>query len=88
VVDDSTLATIGAVVVGFGIAAFAFRIQRAIQEREHGNTAVWIPWADRLLIGIVTVAVLLVLFPISLAGAVQDFGSLGGSQQPLVLDRC
>jgi hypothetical protein len=39
----------------------------------------WIPWADRLLIGAVTAAVLLVLFPIALAGSVS---SLWGERLP------
>lgn len=67
VVHDDILATIGAVIVGFGIAAFAFRIQRELQQGEAGYVS-WIPWADRLLIGVVTVVLLLVLFPIALAG--------------------
>lgn len=67
VVRDDILATIGAVIVGFGITAFVFRIQRELQQDEAGRVS-WIPWADRLLIGVVTVAILLVLFPIALAG--------------------
>jgi hypothetical protein len=67
VVDEATLATIGAVIVGFGIAALVFRIQREIQQIDAGKTA-WIPWADRLLIGVVTVTLLLVVFPIALGG--------------------
>src|SRR6185437_10645020 len=39
----------------------------------------WIPWADRLLIGTVTAAILLVLFPIALAGSVS---SLWGERLP------
>jgi ABC-type xylose transport system permease subunit len=68
VVDNGALAAIGAAIVGFGIVAFMFRIQRALQERE-GRQKSWIPWADRLLVGIVTVTLLLVLFPIALAGS-------------------
>jgi len=67
VVDDGALAAIGAAIVGFGIVAFTFRIQRELQFREVGQRS-WMPWADRLLIGIVTVAILLVLFPIALVG--------------------
>lgn len=67
VVRDDILATIGTVIVGFGIAAFVFRIQRELQQAEARYVS-WIPWADRLLIGVVTVVLLLVLFPIALAG--------------------
>jgi len=41
------------------------------RKREKYN---WIPWADRLLIGAVTAAILLVLFPIALAGSVSALG--------------
>jgi hypothetical protein len=58
--------------VGFGIVAFVFRIQRELQMAEAGQPR-WIPWADRLLIGAVTLTLLLVLFPIALAGSVSSF---------------
>jgi hypothetical protein len=67
VVRDDILVTTGAVIVGFGVAAFVFRIQRELQQGDAGYVS-WIPWADRLLVGVVTVALLLVLFPIALAG--------------------
>jgi hypothetical protein len=69
VADESILAAIGAAIVGFGIVAFVFRIQREIDLRPRAR---WIPWADRLLIGIVIVALLLVLFPIALAETVSN----------------
>src|SRR5215831_1084224 len=101
-VDDGALAAIGAAIVGFGIVAFVFRIQRELQlqealdhqrreargrqqraarvrQRQKGEKRRrhwqerWIPWADRLLIGAVTVTVLLVLFPIALVGGVSSF---------------
>ena len=98
-IDDATLAAIGAAIVGFGIVAFVFRVQRELDVREraaqpqaglkrhipaHANpdkpgTPTWIPWADRLLIGAVTAAIVLVLFPISLAGSVS---TLWGEQLP------
>jgi hypothetical protein len=98
-IDDATLAAIGAAIVGFGIVAFVFRVQRELDVRERGaqpqaalerlipdyakpdepGTPTWIPWADRLLIGAVTAAIVLVLFPISLAGSVS---SLWGRQLP------
>jgi hypothetical protein len=74
VVDHGTLAAIGAIIVGFGIAAFAFRIQRELQVAQGGQPT-WIPWADRLLIGVVTVALVLILFPIALAGSRSGFWS-------------
>ena len=98
--DDATLAVIGAAIVGFGIVAFVFRVQRDLEVRERAEhkraeqeprripdsatgdapgTPSWIPWADRLLIGAVTAAILLVLFPIALAGGVS---SLWGRQLP------
>jgi hypothetical protein len=67
VVDEATIATIGAVIVGFGTAAFVLRVQREIQQIDARKVS-WIPWADRLLIGVVTVALLLILLPIALAG--------------------
>ncbi len=98
-IDDATLAAIGAAIVGFGIVAFVFRVQRELDVRERAaqpqalesrhtpdyanpdkpGTPTWIPWADRLLIGAVTAAIVLVLFPISLAGSVS---SLWGRQLP------
>lgn len=100
-IDDGTLAAIGAGIVGFGIVAFVFRVQRELQRPEYsyvqrepragrppsraelakktGQSANWLPWADRLLIGAVTAAILLVLFPIALAGSVS---SLWGEQLP------
>ena len=99
-IDDATLAAIGAAIVGFGIVAFIFRVQRELDVRERAaqprtaletrltpgwanpdkpGTPTWIPWADRLLIGAVTAAIVLVLFPISLAGSVS---SLWGRQLP------
>jgi hypothetical protein len=68
VVDNGALAAIGAAIVGFGIVAFMFRIQRELEVREAGGRN-WFPWADRLLSGIVTVALLLVLLPIALGGS-------------------
>ena len=76
--DRGTLAAIGAVIVGFGIAAFVFRVQRELQMAQEDQPR-WIPWADRLLIGVVTVTLLLVLFPIALAGS---FSSLWGGRLP------
>jgi hypothetical protein len=76
VVDDGILAVIGAAIVGFGIVAFVFRVQR---ELERVPKERWIPWADRLLISSVLVALLLVLFPIALAGTVS---SLWGGRLP------
>lgn len=67
VVDDGAVAGIGAVIVGFSITAFVFRIQRELQMADEGQRR-WIPWADRPLISVVTVTLLLVLFPIALAG--------------------
>jgi hypothetical protein len=99
-VDEATVAAIGATIVGFGIVAFVFRVQRELEMREHshdqrelrnvppyaarramgtGRSPNWIPWADRLLIGAVTAAILLVLFPIALAGGVS---SLWGERLP------
>ena len=40
---------------------------------EKAATYRWIPWADRLLVGNVTVALLLVLLPIALAGNTSNF---------------
>jgi hypothetical protein len=72
VVDDGVLAAIDATIVGFGIVVFMFRIQRMLEERDQDKEGRF-PWADRLLIGIVTVSVLLVLFPIALVGSVSSF---------------
>lgn len=77
-VDDGAIAGIGAVIVGFGITAFVFRVQRELQLADEGQRR-WIPWADRLLISVVTVTLLLVLFPIALAGRT---ASLWGERLP------
>jgi hypothetical protein len=76
-VDDGILAVIGAAIVGFGIVAFVFRIQRELDRYRPKDR--WIPWADRLLIGIVIVALLFVLFPIALA---ETFSDLWGKRLP------
>jgi len=34
VIDDATLAAIGATIVGFGIVAFVYRVQRELQVQE------------------------------------------------------
>ena len=86
-VDDGTLAEISSAIVGFGIVAFVFRVQRELEARERGDfggegiakVASWLPLADRLLIGSVTTAILLVLFPIALAGSAS---SLWGERLP------
>jgi hypothetical protein len=96
-VDHGVLAAIGAAIVGFGIVAFVFRVQREIQveetlvrewkdEAKQRGTAVdeeellkkaatyrSVPWADRLLVCTVTVALLLVLLPIALVGSMSSF---------------
>jgi hypothetical protein len=96
-IDRGALAAIGAAIVGFGIVAFVFRIQRELQveetllrewkeETEQRGTSVneeellekaatyrWIPWADRLLVATVTVALLLVLLPIALVEGTSSF---------------
>lgn len=96
-VDRGALAAIGAAIVGFGIVAFVFRIQRELQveetllrewkeEAEQCGTSVneeellekaatyrWIPWADRLLVATVTVALLLVLLPIASVAGTSSF---------------
>ena len=102
-VDRGALAAIGAMIVGFGIVAFVFRIQREIQVeetllkewkeeakqrgletnegelREKVAAYHWIPWADRLLIIGVTVALLLVLLPIALT---KSTSTLWGARLP------
>jgi hypothetical protein len=99
-IDRGAMAAIGAAIVGFGIVALVFRIQRELQveealvrewrkdaEQQGGSVKEeellekatnyhWIPWADRLLVGTVTVALLLVLLPIALTGGTSS--SWGG----------
>lgn len=71
-VDTDTVAAIGTLIVGFGIAAFVFRVQRELQMADAGEPY-WLPWADRLLIGVVTVTIGLVLFPIVMASGGSQF---------------
>ena len=71
-VDTGTIAAIGTLIVGFGITAFVFRVQRELQMADAGEPY-WLPWADRLLVGVVTVAIGLVLFPIVMAHGASHF---------------
>jgi len=50
-VDDGILAAIGATIVGFGIVAFMFRVQRELETRQPRRLLDWIPWADLFWIG-------------------------------------
>lgn len=48
-------ATIAAIVIGFGVAVLALRIQRETKMSEQEETT-WVPWADRLILASTTIA--------------------------------
>jgi hypothetical protein len=64
--DPGTLATIGSIIVAFGVPMLFFRIQRELQMRKHGEE-VWLPWADKLLVTATVVSLLLVIVPITVS---------------------
>jgi hypothetical protein len=56
------MVTVASIVAGFGVAMLFFRIQRELHmQKEHEG--IWIPWADRLLIGATLISLLLVIIP-------------------------
>jgi hypothetical protein len=64
--DEATISTIGAIIAGFGVAMLFFRIQRELTMRDH-DEAIWIPWADWLIVAATLSALLLVLLPVVVA---------------------
>jgi hypothetical protein len=72
-VDIGILSTIAAVIAGFGIAGFVFRIQRELAMQDAGENT-WVPWADWLLIGATIGTLVLVLVPILLFNSSKFLG--------------
>lgn len=69
--DPSTVASVGSIVSGFGVAAFLFRLQRELQiaEKNHilpekDRERNWIPVADWLIFGAVLLALLFGVRPL------------------------
>src|SRR5690349_5044726 len=60
--DASSLASVASIIAAFGVAMLFFRIQRELKMDEDGER-MWIPWADRLLVGATVVCLLLVIGP-------------------------
>lgn len=63
ILDPGTIATVASIIAGFGVAMLFFRIQRELDMREQDET-IWIPWADRLLIGATLISLILALLPV------------------------
>ena len=62
-VDPGAISTTASIISGFGVAMLFFRIQRELQMHEK-DEPIWIPWADRLLIGATLISLLLALLPL------------------------
>ena len=63
-VDYGTLANIASVIAAFGAAMLFFRIQREL-EMGSKDEIVWLPWADRLLVGATLVCLIGVIVPVT-----------------------
>jgi hypothetical protein len=61
--NPGDLIAVAAVVIGFGLTAIMFRVQRENDMRENGER-VWIAWSDYLILASVLLAVFLVVIPI------------------------
>jgi len=72
-VAPEVVATIAAIVAGFGVAMLFFRIDREL-EVDEGGRQIWIPWADWLLIGATLCAIVIVLLPLLLFAESDTFG--------------
>ncbi|MFC6673174.1 hypothetical protein [Marinobacterium aestuariivivens] len=68
------LSTIAGIIAAFGIAMLYFRIQRELQ-MDSSDEPIWIPYAERLLIGATLLCLVLVLLPV--ASQLPLSGSLG-----------
>lgn len=66
--DMNTAAGVAAIIAGFGSAVLVFRIQRESDMYKLGERT-WIPWADRLLIASVVIALVFVLLPLIVSPA-------------------
>ena len=57
--------TVAALLSGFSVTVFMFRIQRELQVRQqHPTWPNWLAWADYLVIGTIVISVLLVVLPL------------------------
>jgi hypothetical protein len=73
VIDTGLLSTTAALIAGFGVAAFVFRMQRELDMQKQKEWT-WIPWADMLLIAATSCAILLVLLPMVMGYRTEFFG--------------
>lgn len=57
--------TVAAILSGFGISVFMFRIQRELHVRDQDPTQRnWLAWADYLILAAIVVSLLLVVIPL------------------------
>ncbi len=73
--DPKVMATVASVVPDFGVAMLFFRIKRELEMHDE-DEAVWIPWADRLLIAATVTSLLGVLVPLVALPAVSVAGDI------------
>src|ERR1017187_2805339 len=73
--DGATMGTtdliaVSAIVVGFGVTAIMFRVQRELQVLEQRNIKIlWLSWADYLILGSVMLAIFGATVPLLVAPA-------------------
>ena len=66
IVDTSTLSTTAAAISGLTGAMLFFRLQRELH-MQGKSEIIWVPWADRQLIGALLLSLLLVLLPLGVS---------------------
>jgi hypothetical protein len=72
-IDTAVLSTTAALIAGFGVSAFAFRMQREL-EMQAKKEPTWIPSTDRLLIAAISCAIVVVLLPMVMGYRTEFFG--------------
>ncbi|HLK09063.1 MAG TPA: hypothetical protein VKV30_14000 [Candidatus Angelobacter sp.] len=62
--NQGDLIAVSAIVIGFGVTAIMFRVQREIHMGEEQNEVKWIAWSDWLIFGSVLLALFLAVIPL------------------------
>jgi len=64
-VTPEGLISTAAIIIGFGVAVFLFRVQRELWVRDkHPEWPNWIPWSDYLVFGSMVMALVFVILPL------------------------
>lgn len=64
ILNQGDLIAVAAIVIGFGLTAIMFRVQREIHMGEEQNDVKWIAWSDWLIFGSVLLALFLAVIPL------------------------